>query len=55
VLVARLAAGDLDKARETYQQSLEMFTEMGADGYVQVLQQRLIALEEKKILPNTLA
>jgi class 3 adenylate cyclase/tetratricopeptide (TPR) repeat protein len=55
VLVARLAAGDLDKAREIYQQSLEMFTEMGAAGYVQVVEQRLIALEEKKILPNTLA
>jgi predicted ATPase/class 3 adenylate cyclase len=41
VCLARGAVGDLDKARELYQQSLEMFTEMGADGYMQVAAQRL--------------
>jgi hypothetical protein len=38
---ARGAAGDLDKARELYQQSLDMFTEMGADGYAGVVRERV--------------
>jgi tetratricopeptide (TPR) repeat protein len=33
--------GDRERARETYQQSLDMFTEMGAPGYIQVLEERL--------------
>jgi predicted ATPase/class 3 adenylate cyclase len=45
VCLARGAAGDLDKARELYQQSLVMFTEMGADGYVRVVSERMDALD----------
>jgi hypothetical protein len=40
-LVGRNEPGDLDRARETYQQSLDMFTEMGALGYIKVLEDRL--------------
>ena len=40
-LVGRNEPGDLDRARETYQQSLDMFTEMGAPGYIKVLEERL--------------
>ena len=40
-LVGRNNPGDLGRARETYQQSLDMFTEMGAPGYVKVLEERL--------------
>ena len=39
--IGRNEPGDLDRARETYQQSLDMFTEMGAPGYIQVLEERL--------------
>ena len=39
-LVGRNEPGDLDRARETYQQSLEMFSEMGASGYIEVLEGR---------------
>ena len=39
--VGRNEPGDLDRARETYQQSLDMFTEMGAPGYIKVLEERL--------------
>jgi len=40
-LVGRDEPGDLERARETYQQSLDMFTEMGAPGYIKVLEERL--------------
>ena len=40
-LVGRNQPGDLERARETYQQSLDMFTEMGAPGYIKVLEERL--------------
>jgi hypothetical protein len=40
-LVGRNEPGDLELARETYQHSLDMFTEMGAPGYVRVLEERL--------------
>ena len=40
-LVGHNQPGDLDRARETYQQSLDMFTEMGAPGYIKVLEERL--------------
>ena len=40
-LVGRNEPGDLERARETYQQSLDMFTEMGAPGYIKVLEERL--------------
>jgi class 3 adenylate cyclase/tetratricopeptide (TPR) repeat protein len=40
-LVGRDEPGDLELARETYQQSLDMFTEMGAPGYIKVLEERL--------------
>jgi tetratricopeptide (TPR) repeat protein len=36
--------GDLERARETYQQSLEMFSEMEAAGYIQALNERLQSL-----------
>ncbi len=39
--IGRDESGDLERARESYQQSLDMFTEMGAPGYIQVLEQRL--------------
>jgi tetratricopeptide (TPR) repeat protein len=41
VLAARDNPGNLDEAREIYQQSLDMFTEMGAPGYIKVLEERL--------------
>ena len=40
-LVGRNEPGDLERAGETYQQSLDMFTEMGAPGYIKVLEERL--------------
>jgi len=40
-LVGRSEPSDLERAREIYQQSLEMFTEMGAPGYIKVLEERL--------------
>jgi tetratricopeptide (TPR) repeat protein len=40
-LVGRDEPGDMQHAKETYQQSLDMFTEMGAPGYIKVLQERL--------------
>ncbi|MCJ7537974.1 MAG: hypothetical protein MUO57_20805, partial [Anaerolineales bacterium] len=40
-LLGRSEPGDLDQAREAYQQSLDMFTEMGAPGYIKVLEERL--------------
>ena len=40
-LAGRNEPGELDRARETYQQSLDMFAEMGAPGYIKVLEERL--------------
>jgi hypothetical protein len=40
-LVGRDLPGDRERAEQAYRQSLEMFTEMGAPGYIQVLEQRL--------------
>jgi len=40
-LIGRKEPGDLDRARQTYQESLEVFTEMGAPGYIRVLEKRL--------------
>ena len=40
-LVARNEPGDLERAQEAYRQSLDMFTEMGAPGYIKVLEERL--------------
>ena len=39
--LGRNEAGDLERARETYQQSLGMYTEMGSPGYIKVLEERL--------------
>jgi tetratricopeptide (TPR) repeat protein len=39
--ISRNETGDLERARETYQQSLDTFTEMGAPGYIQELEERL--------------
>jgi class 3 adenylate cyclase/tetratricopeptide (TPR) repeat protein len=44
-LVGRGQPGDRERAEMKYQQSLEMFTEMGAPGYIEVLNQRLAALD----------
>ena len=41
IYAQRNQPGDLRRARETYLQALEMFTEMGAPGYIQVLEERL--------------
>jgi hypothetical protein len=40
-LMGRDLPGDREQAKMVYQQSLEMFTEMGAPGYIQVLEERL--------------
>jgi class 3 adenylate cyclase/tetratricopeptide (TPR) repeat protein len=45
VCIARGATGDLDKAQELYQQSLDMFTGMGADGYMRLLSARIDAMK----------
>ena len=39
--IGRNEPSDMERARETYQQSLDMFTEMGAPGYIKVLEERL--------------
>jgi hypothetical protein len=36
--------GDLDRARETYQQFLDMYIEMGAPRYIKVLKECLVDL-----------
>jgi tetratricopeptide (TPR) repeat protein len=40
-VTCRKEPGDIERAREIYQQSLDMFTEMGAPGYIKVLEERL--------------
>jgi tetratricopeptide (TPR) repeat protein len=40
-LIGRKEPGDLERAQETYKKSLDMFTEMGAPGYIKVLDERL--------------
>ena len=40
-LARRNESGDLEKSREAYKQSLDMFTEMEATGYIKVLEERL--------------
>jgi tetratricopeptide (TPR) repeat protein len=41
VLLKRDGPGDREKAREAFLQSLEIFTELEAPGYIQVLEERL--------------
>jgi predicted ATPase/class 3 adenylate cyclase len=41
VLQGRDETGDREKAKEAFSQSLEMFKEMGASGYIRVLEERL--------------
>jgi class 3 adenylate cyclase/tetratricopeptide (TPR) repeat protein len=41
VCVARASEGDFDKAREKYSQSLDLFTDMGANGFIRLVQERL--------------
>jgi len=43
-LRGRDSPGDRERARQTYQEALDIFKEMGADGYVQVLLKRLESL-----------
>jgi tetratricopeptide (TPR) repeat protein len=50
-LIGRNEPGDLDRAREAFRQSLDMFTEMGAPGYVKVLEERLA--DPGQFLPGT--
>jgi class 3 adenylate cyclase/tetratricopeptide (TPR) repeat protein len=45
VLQGRNGPGDREEAEEVYRQSLEMFTEMGAHGYSEVLEVRLKELK----------
>ena len=45
VYLSRGKPGDRDRARQTYQLSLEMFTEMGAPGYIKVLEERLASIQ----------
>jgi class 3 adenylate cyclase/tetratricopeptide (TPR) repeat protein len=40
-LIGRNQTGDQERARGVYQESLDMFTEMGAPGYIKVLEERL--------------
>jgi tetratricopeptide (TPR) repeat protein len=40
-LIGRDGPSDRERAEGAYRQSLEMFTEMGASGYIQVLEERL--------------
>jgi len=40
-LIGRDLPGDREQAQQVYRQSLEMFTEMGAPGYIEVLEERL--------------
>ena len=40
-LLGRDLPGDREQAEQVYRQSLEMFTEMGATGYIKVLEERL--------------
>jgi tetratricopeptide (TPR) repeat protein len=40
-MMGRNLPGDRERGEQTYRQSLEMFTEMGAPGYIKVLEQRL--------------
>jgi tetratricopeptide (TPR) repeat protein len=46
VLISRNLPDDRKQALQAYRQSLEMFTEMGASGYIQVLEERLEAIGE---------
>ena len=43
-LIQRDKPGDKERARQHLHQSLDMFTEMGASGYMDVVQERLQAL-----------
>jgi len=40
-LLGRNEPGNHERARQTYRESLDMFTEMGAPGYIKVLEKRL--------------
>jgi len=39
--IGRNEQGDQEKNRKTHQQSLQMFIEMNAQGYIKVLEERL--------------
>jgi hypothetical protein len=43
-LVSRSEPGDRERAMQAYQQSLELFAEMGAPRYIDVLNERLAGL-----------
>jgi class 3 adenylate cyclase/tetratricopeptide (TPR) repeat protein len=46
VYLSRGEVGDVEQARELYRQSLDIFTHMGADGYVRVVSERIDALDK---------
>jgi len=47
VLRGRDKPGDRERAHQSYQRALDIFTEMGADGYVQALHKRLESLSSE--------
>jgi hypothetical protein len=49
VHLARGAAGDLERAREKFHQALVIFTKIGADGYINLLNQRLARFESSPV------
>jgi class 3 adenylate cyclase/tetratricopeptide (TPR) repeat protein len=48
ILIRRKEPGDIEKAHQCFQQSLVMFTEMDAPGYIKVLEERLHSLNSEK-------
>jgi tetratricopeptide (TPR) repeat protein len=46
VYLSRGEVGDVEQARELYRQSLDIFTHMGADGYVRVVSERIDAIDK---------
>jgi len=48
-LSGRDSPGDREQARQVYQEALDLFTEMGANGYAQALKRRLESLPAERI------
>jgi tetratricopeptide (TPR) repeat protein len=45
VYISRGDVGDIEQAQDLYRQSRDIFTEMGADGYIHVVSERINALD----------